>query len=162
MSSAIRIRRSVFDRLIADASTGSDGMVMTYTVEQLRDAVARDLEALLNTRSIVDFEDPDTTHWVRRSVLCFGVRDFVGRVLTNSEEQRHIGRSLAHAIQTHEPRLRDVSIVFNDAKGSTNSLSFTIRALLIVYPAKETVSFDAVLQPSLSQFAVTQAKFVAA
>lgn len=162
VSSSIRIRRSVFDRLITGADTGHDGLVMTYSVEQLRDAVARDLESLLNSRSVVDFEDPGTTHWVRRSVLCFGVRDFVGRVLTNSEEQRHIGRSLAHAIQTHEPRLRDVSIVFNDTSATTNSLSFTIRALLIVYPAKEAVSFDALLQPSLSRFAVTQAKFVAA
>lgn len=162
MSSSIRIRRSVFDRLITGNDATHDGLVMTYSVEQLRDAVARDLESLLNSRSVVDFEAPDTTHWVRRSVLCFGVRDFVGRVLTNSEEQRHIGRSLAHAIQTHEPRLRDVSIVFNDASASTNSLSFTIRALLIVYPAKETVSFDALLQPSLSRFAVTHAKFVTA
>ena len=132
---------------------------MTYTVEQLRDAVARDLEALLNSRSIVDFDSPSVTPWVRRSVLCFGVRDFVGRVLSNSEEQRHIGRSLAHAIQTHETRLRDVSIVFHPAGTSTNSLSFTIRATLVVQPAKETVSFDAVLQPALSRFAVTQAKF---
>jgi type VI secretion system protein ImpF len=160
MSSAVRIRRSVFDRLTAGDDAGPEGLVMTYTVEQLRDAVARDLESLLNSRSVVDFEDPNTTHWVKRSVLCFGVRDFVGRVLSNSEEQRHIGRSLAHAIQTHEPRLRDVSIVFNDTSGSTNSLAFTIRAMLIVYPAKETVSFDAVLQPSLSRFAVMQAKFL--
>jgi type VI secretion system protein ImpF len=150
----------VFDRLMAGDEAGPEGLVMTYSIEQLRDAVARDLEALLNSRSVVDFEDPDVTHWIKRSVLCFGVRDFVGRVLTNSEEQRHIGRSLAHAIETHEPRLREVSIVFNESTGSTNSLSFTIRAMLIVYPAKETVSFDAVLQPSLSRFAVMQAKFL--
>ncbi len=133
---------------------------MTCSVEQLRDAVARDLESLLNSRSVVDFEDPKTTHWVKQSVLCFGVRDFVGRVLSNSEEQRHIGRSLAHAIETHEPRLRDVSIAFSQSAATTNSLSFTIRAMLIVYPAKETVSFDAVLQPSLSRFAVMQARFL--
>jgi type VI secretion system protein ImpF len=145
---------------MAGDDAGPEGLVMTYSIEQLRDAVARDLEALLNSRSVVDFEDPDVTHWIKRSVLCFGVRDFVGRVLSNSEEQRHIGRSLAHAIETHEPRLREVSIVFNDSSGSTNSLSFTIRAMLIVYPAKETVSFDAVLQPSLSRFAVMQAKFL--
>lgn len=150
----------MFDRLIAGDDAGPEGLVMTYSIEQLRDAVARDLEALLNSRSVVDFEDPDVTHWVKQSVLCFGVRDFVGRVLSNSEEQRHIGRSLAHAIETHEPRLREVSIVFNESSGSTNSLSFTIRAMLIVYPAKETVSFDAVLQPSLSRFAVMQAKFL--
>ena len=161
MTAAIRIRRSVFDRLIADNDTGNEGLVMTCSVDQLRDAVARDLESLLNARSALDFESPHVPPGVRSSVLCFGVRDFVGRVLSNSEEQRHIGRSLAHAIETHEPRLRDVQIVFNEGGSTTNSLSFTIRALLIVYPAKEVVSFDAVLQPSLSRFAVTQARFAA-
>src|SRR5690606_40364339 len=53
--------------LITGADTAHDGLVMTYSVEQLRDAVARDLESLLNSRSVVDFEAPDTTHWVRRS-----------------------------------------------------------------------------------------------
>jgi type VI secretion system protein ImpF len=155
----VRIRRSVLDRLLADDAP--DGLVMTQTVAQLRDAVARDVEALLNARAPMDFERLAGTPNASKSVLTFGVRDFVGRVLSNSEEQRHIAHSLATAIETHEPRLTRVQVTFQGERGgqSTNALAFTIRALLIVHPTQEAVSFDAVLQPSLSRFAVTQARF---
>lgn len=159
VASSVRIRRSVLDRLLADDAPV--GLVMTQSVEQLRDAVARDVEALLNARAPMDFERLHAMPNVRDSVLTFGVRDFAGRVLSNSEEQRYIGRSLAAAIEAHEPRLTQVQVQFHSERStqSTNSLSFTIRALLIVHPSTEPVSFDAVLQPSMSRFAVTQARF---
>lgn len=163
-SSQLRIRRSVLDRLLAGSGDVAEGLVMTCTVEQLRDSVARDLEALLNSRASFDFEDLQATPNARDSVLTFGVRDFVGRVLSNGEDQRFICASLARAIETHEPRLTHVRVDFNakvnESSRSTNSLAFTIRAVLIVHPAKESVSFDAVLQPSISRFALTAARFV--
>lgn len=158
MAHNVRIRRSVLDRLLADDAP--IGLVMTQTVEQLRDAVARDVEALLNARAPIDFEHLADLPQTRKSVVTFGVRDFVGRVLSNSEEQRYIARSLAAAIEAHEPRLTQVQVQFGDgADKSINSLAFTIRAMLIVHPSKEAVSFDAVLQPSVARFAVTQARF---
>lgn len=161
MVSNVRIRRSVLDRLLADDAP--IGLVMTQTVEQLRDAVARDVEALLNARAPMDFERLEGMPHARDSVLTFGVRDFVGRVLSNSEEQRYVGRSLAAAIEAHEPRLSQVQVQFNSERvgQTTNALSFTIRAMLIVHPNKEAVSFDAVLQPSVARFSVTQARFAA-
>lgn len=165
MSSAnLRIRRSVLDRLLASSGDVPEGLMMTCTVEQLRDSVARDLEALLNSRTAFDFDAMHLTPHARDSVLTFGVRDFVGRVLRNGEDQRFICASLAKAIETHEPRLTHVRVDFNEkvneSSRSTNSLAFTIRAVLIVHPAKESVSFDAVLQPSISRFALTAARFV--
>lgn len=154
-----RIRRSVLDRLLAEDAPV--GLVMTQTVEQLRDAVGRDVEALLNARAPIDFELLSGMPCARESVLTYGVRDFVGRVLTNSEEQRYIAHSLTAAIETHEPRLTQVQVQFRSERQgqSTNSLAFTIRAMLIVHPTNEAVSFDAVLQPSLSRFEVMQARF---
>ena len=137
----------------------SEGLMLSYNVEQLRDAVARDVEALLNTRSAIDFEDIRAYPNARRSVFCFGIRDFVGKVLTNSEDQRFIAESLVHAIESFEKRLRNVRIEFHERPGALNSLSFTIRALLIAYPAAEPVAFDAVMQPSLSRFSVSAARF---
>lgn len=164
VSSQVRIRRSVLDRLLAGSGDVPEGLVMTCTVEQLRDSVARDLEALLNSRASYDFDELQATPNARDSVLTFGVRDFVGRVLSNGEDQRFICASLARAIETHEPRLSNVRVDFNakvnDSSRSTNSLAFTIRAMLIVHPTKESVSFDAVLQPSISRFALTAARFV--
>lgn len=159
MATTQRYRRSVLDRLLADPRDGAAGLTLTYTLEQLREAVARDVEALLNSRSAIDFEKLADMPHARRSVICFGIRDFVGRVLTNSEEQRHIAASLSHAIQAFEPRLRDVRIEFYQRPGVMNSLAFTIRALLLAHPSAEPVAFDAVLQPSLSRFSVAPAKF---
>ena len=79
MSSPVRIRRSVFDRLLDNNPDMPEGLMQTCTVEQLRDAVARDLESLLNSRAAINFDAVDLGPHTARSVLCFGVRDFVGR-----------------------------------------------------------------------------------
>ena len=155
----MRYRRSVLDRLLADPKDGAEGLTLTYSLEQLRESVARDVEALLNSRSAIDFDQLIDLPQTRQSVICFGIRDFVGRVLTNAEEQRHIAASLSHAIAAFEPRLRDVRIEFYQRQGTMNSLSFTIRALLLAHPSAEPVAFDAVLQPTLSRFVVAPARF---
>lgn len=158
MSSAVRIRRSVLDRLLDHSPELPEGLMQTCTVEQLRDAVARDLESLLNSRSAINFDALDVGSHTARSVLCFGVRDFVGRVLSCSEDRRHVSRSLTYAIEAHEPRLKNVLVQFHDEQASRSSLAFTIRATLVVRSTRESVSFDAVLQPSSSTYRVTQAR----
>lgn len=155
----MRYRRSVFDRLLAEPDDGVHGLTLTHNLEQLRQAVARDVEALLNSRAALDFDALSEFPHARRSVACFGIRDFVGRVLSNSEEQRHIAASLSHAIRSFEPRLRQVHIEFHGRPGAMNSLMFTIRALLIAHPSAEPVAFDATMQPSLSRFSVTPSRF---
>ncbi len=150
----MRYRRSVFDRLLADPEDGSAGLTLTYSLDQLRRAVARDVEALLNSRAALDFETLPQFPSVQRSVVCFGIRDFVGRVLSNSAEQRHIAGSLSHAIQAFEPRLQQVHIDFHGRPEASSSLIFTIRALLLAHPSSEPVVFDASLQPLLSRFSV--------
>jgi type VI secretion system protein ImpF len=155
----MRYKRSLFDRLLADPDEGVEGMTLTYNIEQLRHAVARDVESLLNSRSAIDFEALVDYPNIRRSVACYGIRDFVGRVLSNSAEQRHIAASLSHAIQSFEPRLRHVQIEFHSRPGLMSSLMFTIKALLIAHPAAEPVAFDATMQPSLSRFSIVPSRF---
>ncbi len=58
MSSALRIRRGLFDRLLATDPDAPEGLIQTCSVEQLRDTVARDLERLLNARSALLSTDP--------------------------------------------------------------------------------------------------------
>lgn len=165
MSSALRIRRGLFDRLLATDPDAPEGLIQTCSVEQLRDTVARDLERLLNARSALLSTDPQ---WAtlgpqaRASVMCFGVPDFAGRVLASSEDQRFIANGLARAIEAHEPRLRQVSVDFRQDDAPGRALQFTIRATLVVRPARESVSFDAVLMPSMSRYQVTQARFASA
>lgn len=162
MSSTTRIRRGLFDRLLSVDTDVPEGLIQTCTIEQLRDAVARDLECLLNTRAALLTEADRIGAQARRSVVCFGVPDFADRVMASSEDQRFIARSLANAIETHEPRLKQVHVAFHHGGSPGRSLNFTIRATLVVRPAHESVSFDAVLLPSVSRYQVTHARFAAA
>lgn len=159
MSSSPRIRRGLLDRLLGVDVDVPEGLIQTCTIEQLRDAVARDLERLLNTRSALLSDGIDVGPQARRSVVCFGVPDFADRVMASSDDQRFIARSLVEAIETHEPRLKHVSVDFQQGGSSGGSLQFTIRATLVVRPNRESVSFDAVLLPSASRYQVTQARF---
>ena len=159
MTQSLRVRQSLLDRLLAPPAASTSGLLLTHDVHRLRDAVARDLEFLLNARCALDFDRDDIGPHTSRSVACFGVRDFAGRVMHCVEDRRYISRSLAHAIEVHEPRLKQVSVDFQDDQPQGGSLLFTIRAVLVVRPAKEAVSFDAVLQPSMSRYRVTQARF---
>lgn len=84
MSNNERFRRSLLDRLLADSRDGVVGQVLTYSLDQLRDSVARDVEALLNSRAVWDVDALDDYPAVCRSVLSFGIKDFVkflGRML---------------------------------------------------------------------------------
>ncbi len=160
MAGSRRFRRSLLDRLLIADGDEANGLTLTYSLEQLRESVARDVEALLNSRSAIDFEQLNDMPQTRKSVYCFGIRDFVGLLLKNSKDQRHIAVSLSHAIGAFEPRLRDVQVDFYEKPGTISSLSFTIRAMLLAYPSAEPVAFDAVLQPTLSRFSVAPSRFV--
>lgn len=160
MATSMRFRRSLLDRLLTTQGDEVDGLTLTYSLEQLRESVARDVEALLNSRSAIDFEQLIGMPQTAKSVYCFGIRDFVGLLLKNGDEQLHIAASLSHAIGAFEPRLRDVQVEFYERPGTISSLSFTIRAILLAYPSAEPVAFDAVLQPTLSRFSVAPSRFV--
>lgn len=117
--------------------------------EQLKDSVARDLEALFNTRSA---EPP--ARWqdwplARASVLNYG--------LAGSEERAMLCASLKEAIERHEPRLSDVSAVLEPETDAVDRLRFSIHATLAAPEGAEPVDFDAVLQPSSLRYAVRQA-----
>jgi type VI secretion system protein ImpF len=54
--------------------------------------------------------------------------------------------------------LQQVAVTLELNEQSTNALNFAIQALLVVHPAEEPVSFDAMLQPSTLQYSVTRAR----
>lgn len=126
-------------------------------IEQLKESVAHDLEALLNSRRGPEGTLPDFP-LASSSVLSFGILDFVGLSLANPADCHRICRTLEETIHCHEPRLKQVRVMLEANPGSTNSLLFSISALLVVYPTQEPVSFDATLQPTIQQYAVQQTR----
>jgi type VI secretion system protein ImpF len=116
--------------------------------------VARDLEALLNTRAALPAGAFDNYPHARASIVNYGLVDFAGFCLTSEEDRAAICASLKAAIETHEPRLRDVSASLEPSAGSVNRLNFVIHARLELSAEGDTVNFSAVLQPSSLHYAI--------
>jgi len=86
------------------------------------------------------------------------VGDFAAFCLSSSADRAAVCASLKDAIETHEPRLRDVSAALAPAAGSAgvNRLAFVIHARLALDSVTEPVNFNAVLQPSSLHYAVNR------
>lgn len=143
---------SLFDKLFDPTPTGATRRLLG--LEQLKDSVARDLEALLNSRTTFyarhDGPFPETA----RSLATFGLSDFAGMSLASVHDRDRICRAIEQTIARHEPRLQEVAVNLELSRRSINALFFSIKALLVVRPAQEPVSFDAMLQPSTLQYSV--------
>jgi len=118
--------------------------------------VARDLEALLNTRVVLEESFEKAFPLAMRSVAGFGLADFAGLSLANIHDRQRICTSIAGAIAAHEPRLRDVRVDLELHRKTVNALYFSINAVLFVRPAQEPVAFDALLQPTSLQYSVSR------
>jgi type VI secretion system protein ImpF len=135
----------------------SNAAILRLTMEELKDTVARDLEALLNTRKVISEEFLKPYPECSKSIITYGLNDFAGLSLASADDRQLICRSLEQTIGKHEPRLRNVKAVLEVQESSVNKLYFAISAILVVHPAHEPVSFDAVLQPSSLQYTISKA-----
>jgi type VI secretion system protein ImpF len=135
---------SLLDRLIdpdAEGTVGRHG----YDLQQVIDAVRRDLEDLLNTHpSYTDI--PEEWAELRSSVLLFGLPDLVSVTVRSHSDREEICRIVESIIQRFEPRLRNVRAVLRDSpEGQERHVRFHIEGQLNVDPAPE-VSFETVLE----------------
>lgn len=152
----------LFDRLMdTHILSGSSGTVARMSIEDLKDTVARDLEALLNTRAIISEPLLKRFPECGKSIVAYGLNDFAGLSLSSFDDRAYVCMCLERAIARHEPRLRNVQASLEVAEGSINRLNFAITALLVVNAAQETVNFDAILQPSSLHYAISKARRVA-
>ncbi len=150
----------LFDRLTGTPMRGPGAMRMS--AEDLKEAVARDLEALLNTRSTIPDGVLQGYPECSRSIVTYGLSDFADRSLSSPADRAHICTCLENVISQHEPRLRDVKAVLEMREDSVNRLRFSITALLVAHAAQEPVNFDAVLQPSTLQYSISKPGHAAA
>ena len=152
----------LFDRLMDTPVHGAaSGTVTRLSIEDLKDTVARDLEALLNTRTVIPEDLLKQYPECSRSIVTYGLNDFAGLSLSSSDDRAHICQCLEKAIARHEPRLRNVRASLEVQEGSINRLNFAIAALLVVHSSQEAVNFDAVLQPSSLHYTISKARRVA-
>ncbi|TWI13385.1 type VI secretion system baseplate subunit TssE [Aerolutibacter ruishenii] len=155
---------SLLEKLFDDVPRvpGGAGMFRSLTLEQYKESVARDLEGLLNSRAAFGEDGLEAWPECRRSLLTYGLRDFSTMSLANGHDRATICRSLEQAIARHEPRLHGVRVMLEGNGRGPSALRFAIHALLDVEPAREPVSFDALLQPSTMQYSVSRLRRSAA
>ncbi|NMG77540.1 type VI secretion system baseplate subunit TssE [Aromatoleum diolicum] len=145
---------TLFEKLFDDSPM--EPVRRSLSVDELKDSVARDLEALLNARTTIDETLADRYPESMKSPATYGLRDFAGMSLSNLNHRASICRSIELAIFRHEPRLKDVEVSLELDRRSVNALYFSIKAILVVRPAQEPVNFDALLQPTTLQYSVNR------
>lgn len=147
---------SIFDKLMVHPGEHlAQGALTRLSMDELKDTVARDLEAMLNTRTAISANTLKDYPECRQSIINYGLNDFAGLSLASTDDRAYICRCLEQAIARHEPRLQQAQAYLDVQDGATNRLNFAISALLIVHPAKEPVSFDALLQPTTLQYSIS-------
>jgi type VI secretion system protein ImpF len=153
----IRITTSVLDRLI-DTEPDVKSEAPASRQKSLRDlkaAVKRDLEWLLNSRQVVG-GIPDELKETSHSLAAFGLPDFTGVSLKNVAEQAFVRRTIERAISLFEPRLEDVMVMLIPGSTGEQVMRFRIDARLKVDPAPEPVTFDTLLQLDNGQYVVRE------
>jgi type VI secretion system protein ImpF len=153
----MRYALSLLDKLLHRSPGATPGQVLPgLSLGELKDSVAADLEALLNTRSGLAADVAQRFPLSAGSVANYGVPDFASKSLASGPDRDFICRAIQRAIEHQDPRLREVVVSLADGPPAFNRLDFTIRAVLRVAEAAEPVSFDARLEPTLQRYRVAR------
>lgn len=150
------ITPSLLDRLIDDKPEATTEEVGSFLLdeEQLKRAVARDLETLFNSRREALREVPAEFVEVNKSLLVYGLPDFTSFNLLSGGDRIQLLRSIENAIAAFEPRLERVRVSADTPSAGSRGLHFRIEALLRADPVVEPVRFDTVLQMATQEYEV--------
>jgi type VI secretion system protein ImpF len=149
----------LFDRLLGVPLRGGNGNgnASRLSVEDMKDAVARDLEALLNTRAVLPEDLLKAYPECSKSIVSYGMKDFAELSLSSPTDRALICSCIETTITCHEPRLRKVKAMLEMREGAVNRLDFSITGVLVASASEEAVNFDAVLQPSTLSYSISKA-----
>ena len=145
-----RYQTALFDRILGDDFPAS----APASFEGLKDSIARDLEALLNTRTALSEEMLTAYPEVAASVANYGLIDFAGMCISSDSDQQRLCASVKLAVERHEPRLHMVSATLRVRGSGINRVDFVISAQCKAFGAVERLRFDAVLEQSSQQYSI--------
>ena len=147
---------SVLDRLLDDRPGVASEPVASraQNLRVLKKSVARDLEALLNTRQEALEALPEELPELGRSILTYGLPDFTSFNLGATDDRMRVRRCLEDAITNFEPRLRRIRVSIEPQREHDRTLRFRVDALLRTDPSPEPVMFDMVLQLNTQEYVV--------
>jgi len=146
---------SVLDRLIdRDPKNHSEiPLTRAQSLRELKLALKRDLEWLLNSRKTID-PAPDSARETVRSVYHYGFADISSKSVLSTRDHSDLMRDMETAIAIFEPRLKRAKGRMEKVEGSFRTLKFVIEGLLCMDPAPEPVRFDTVLELGKGEYEV--------
>ncbi len=153
---------SLLDRLL-DAEPDRLADAPRTRPRQVSDALEslrRDLESVLNTRRCPN-TPPGSLPRLRRSLLTYGVGDFIGANMITREQRALFATTLEEAIRESEPRLRNLAItVLDPREASERVLRLRIEATVVLEDSAVPVLFASSINPATLRFSVTEAQHV--
>lgn len=146
---------SVLDRLIdRDPKNRSEvPLTRAQSLRELKLALKRDLEWLLNTRKTID-PAPESARETVRSVYHYGFEDISSKSVLSSRDHGDLMREMESVIGLFEPRLKRAKVRMEPVEGNLRTLKFVIEGLLCMDPAPEPVRFDTVLELGKGEYEV--------
>jgi type VI secretion system protein ImpF len=126
------------------------------TLAEMRRAVRRDLEALLNTRQRCISWASDLQE-LNRSLVSYGVRDFTSLSLGTADRRKEFCREVEEVIRRNEPRFVSVSVsLLENSETVDRTMRFRIEALMYADPAPESLVFDSLVDPAAREIKVSE------
>lgn len=153
----IRVTPSVLDRLIdlEPRQSSEPPITLSTSVADLKQAVRRDLEWLLNTRCHLETVD-EKLEEAPRSVAFFGLPDFTGVSVKSHLEQKRMTSAIEEAIRIFEPRFTNLKVTLEPIENVDRQLKFRIEATLDIESTPEPIVFDSILEPGAGGFSVIE------
>ena len=148
---------SLLDKLLAaDLDPLARSTSYRFSVEQVKESVARDIENLLNARPGFEPEQLADYAHASHSLLTFGLTDVASLSVASDRDRLRITESIRRSLADHETRLVELEVSVRDGVEIGAGLRFSIRAKLKLSPTSEPVAFDAVLHPGSNRYAVSR------
>ncbi|NNH00200.1 type VI secretion system baseplate subunit TssE [Acinetobacter sp. ANC 5414] len=144
-------RTTLFERLLPETEKNYQGI----SLQQLRESIASDLEDLLNSRMAKLDDLIDDFPLAKKSILQFGIIDFVGLSTANPNDRDKICQSIEQSIAAHESRLRQIKVEMLLDGHNMGALCLSIQAYLNIHPLFEPIVFDALLKPTTQQYVIS-------
>jgi type VI secretion system protein ImpF len=141
-----RLHPSLLDRLTDNAPEARKETLdkQSLTLQQLRQAVMRDLAWLLNTTNLAATDDLEAYPRAAASTINYGVPGFSG--MTKSQQATDLEAAIATAIRTFEPRIRPGSLRVKARDGGRDdglpTLTFEIQGELWAQPVPQQLFLE--------------------
>lgn len=144
---------SVLDRLLDDEPKSRVEGLLTHSksLAQLKVAIRRDMENLLNTRCATE-PLPESSVETRRSMYSYGVPDITEISQNFLYEKDRLLAEIESAVRVFEPRLDGAKVAILPAADASRVLRFVIEGMLKIDPAPEHVVFDAALELTSGEY----------